>query len=225
METLPLFPLGTVLFPGMMLPLKIFEPRYRLLMERLLARPEGSAREFGVVAIRQGWEVGTDGAKALYSVGCTARLRRVAKLDDGTYDISTVGVDRFRIDEIDARGEPYLQARVERLATGVGSAAEAAGLARRVTAQFRIYVQSLAGSGQVDVELPDLPEDPLLLSALIAATAPLDLGDRQSLLTASDAVARLRAELRLLRREATMLRRLRAVPVPLAELQVAYGLN
>jgi hypothetical protein len=72
----------------------------------------------------------------------------------------------------------------------------------------------------VQTEEPELPEEPLLLSHLVAATAPLTLEDRQALLAADDAAVRLRLELALLRRESTMLRRVRAVPVPLAELQV-----
>ena len=225
METIPLFPLGTVLFPGMMLPLRIFEPRYRALMERLLALPDGTPREFGVVAIRQGWEVGVDGVSALYPVGCTARLRRVEQFEDGTYEIVTVGFERFRIESLEPDAEPYLEAKVERLPTELGSPAEAEVLAQSVTAVFRDYIGALAGSRVTDFELPDLPQDPLLLSALVAVTAQLELGDRQSVLAARDGVARLRAELRLLRTEATMLRQLRAVPVPLAELQVPYGLN
>jgi uncharacterized protein len=78
-ELIPLFPLGTPLFPGVVLPLQIFEPRYRRLMRDLLALPEaGDRRFFGVVAIRQGWEVEQIApAEALYDIGCTARVQAV----------------------------------------------------------------------------------------------------------------------------------------------------
>jgi uncharacterized protein len=126
-ELIPLFPLGTPLFPGVVLPLQIFEPRYRRLMGDLLALPEDSdARSFGVVAIRQGWEVeSVSPAAALYDIGCTARLRRVHPQPDGGYRITTVGGERFRVLEVHVGGPgedgtdhepPYLQAEVEWLA-------------------------------------------------------------------------------------------------------------
>src|SRR5919205_1100157 len=76
-ELIPLFPLSTPLFPGVVLPLQIFEPRYRRLVRDLVALPEGSDRRFfGVVGIRQGWEVERIApAEALYDIGCTARLQ------------------------------------------------------------------------------------------------------------------------------------------------------
>lgn len=74
-ELLPLFPLGTVLFPGLPLPLHIFEERYRRLVRDLLAGP--GPRQFGVIAIRHGHEVGAGGATELYPVGCTAVVREV----------------------------------------------------------------------------------------------------------------------------------------------------
>ena len=71
-EMLPLFPLSAVLFPGMRLPLHIFEERYRVLVTDLLAKPE--PRRFGVIAIRNGREVGADGVTALHEVGCVAAV-------------------------------------------------------------------------------------------------------------------------------------------------------
>jgi Lon protease-like protein len=115
-EVIPLFPLGTPLFPGVVLPLQVFEPRYRRLMADLTGLPADSAhRRFGVVAIRQGWEVERVApAEALYDVGCTAVLRAVAAQPDGGYQVVTVGSDRFRLlDVLVADDPPYLQARVE----------------------------------------------------------------------------------------------------------------
>ena len=73
-ERLRLFPLGTVLFPGMVLPLHIFEDRYRQMVHELLDSPE--PRRFGVIAIRKGRETGIEGVSSLYEVGCTATLGR-----------------------------------------------------------------------------------------------------------------------------------------------------
>jgi uncharacterized protein len=128
-EVIPLFPLGTPLFPGVVLPLQIFEPRYRRLVRDLLARPEGDrTRSFGVVAIRQGWEVERVApAEALYDVGCSARLQVVRPGAEGTFQIVTVGGDRFRLlDVLVDQEPPYLQAEVEWLAEQE-AAEEAAG--------------------------------------------------------------------------------------------------
>ena len=128
MDVIPLFPLGTPLFPGVVLPLQVFEPRYRRLVRDLLERPEGSTRCFGVVAIRQGWEVeDVAPAEALYDVGCTARLQTVRPQPDGGFRIITVGGDRFRLlDLVVGEDPPYLQAEVEWLAEEE-AAEEAAG--------------------------------------------------------------------------------------------------
>jgi hypothetical protein len=115
-EIIPVFPLGTPLFPGVVLPLQIFEPRYRRLMHDLLRHPEESDhRFFGVVAIRQGWEVEKVApAEALYDIGCTARLQRVVPQADGGFRIVTVGGDRFRVHDVVVGDDPpYLQAEVE----------------------------------------------------------------------------------------------------------------
>lgn len=128
-ELIPLFPLGTPLFPGIVLPLQIFEPRYRRLMRDLLAHPEaGDRRFFGVVAIRQGWEVEQVApAQALYDVGCSARVQAVRPQSDGGFRIVTVGGERFRLlDVVVADDPPYLQGEVEWLADEE-AAEEAAG--------------------------------------------------------------------------------------------------
>jgi hypothetical protein len=138
-DVIPLFPLGTPLFPGVVLPLQVFEPRYRRLVRDLLERPEGSTRRFGVVAIRQGWEVeDVAPAEALYDVGCTATLQTVRPQPDGGFRIITVGGDRFRLlDLLVGEEPPYLQAEVEWLAEEE-AAEEAAG-----------DVEGLAGQGPV----------------------------------------------------------------------------
>ena len=111
-ELLPLFPLSTVLFPGMRLPLHIFEPRYRQLATYLQEQPE--PRRFGVIAIRKGREVGADGITALYDVGCVARVRQISPHPDGRFDLSTVGTERFRLLRVDD-SLPYFQGEIETL--------------------------------------------------------------------------------------------------------------
>ncbi|HST65048.1 MAG TPA: LON peptidase substrate-binding domain-containing protein [Mycobacteriales bacterium] len=225
-DQLPLFPLGhTVLFPGVVLPLHVFEERYRELVGSLVDRPEGTARRFGVIAIRQGWEVGAEAVEALYEVGCAAELRRVSRYPDGRYDIVTVGTDRFRLLDVDRTSRPFLVGSVEWVPADPPAGPEDAGLSGIVSTLFAEYVAAAAGLQARPAETPELPSDPGELSYLVAAGAVLTLEDRQALLELGTARARLQAELRLLKRETTMVRRLRALPVPIAELQVTQSLS
>jgi uncharacterized protein len=216
-QTLPLFPLGTVLFPGLLLPLHIFEDRYRQLVRDLMDGPE--PRRFGVIAIREGRETGVDGVSALYAIGCTATLRRVTERDDGRFDLITIGADRFRLTTLD-RSRPYLQGEVDILPDDTGDTGEtgdsgAAGRAvEAVQRAFRGYVDTLTARGLTQVSVPDLPDEPTALSYLVAASIIADLPDRQALLAEPDALARLTAERTLLARETAMLRSLTATPAP-----------
>ncbi|NJC83593.1 LON peptidase substrate-binding domain-containing protein [Planosporangium mesophilum] len=225
---LPLFPLGTVLFPGLVLPLHIFEERYRKLMRDLMALPADEAREFGVVAIRSGWEVehatpggeSSDGlttstSLSLYEVGCSAQVRQVTEHPDGRFDIVTVGRRRFRIVDVDTTAGPYLHGRVEWLDESAGEPGLADALAPGVLEVFQRYLRMLRGETSTGEQLPD---DPNVLSHLVAATASLTMEDRQSLLAEPDTVSRLRAERKLLSREVALLDQIRAVPATLAEL-------
>lgn len=223
---LPVFPLGTVLFPGLVLPLHIFEQRYRTLVRDLVATTGDDPHEFGVITLRHGSEVLPDATEAepdpevtadqLYDVGCTAELRQVTELPDGRFDIVTVGRRRFRVVGLATpQPHPYLSAEVEWLPDEepVGENAEL--LAPRVLASFRTYLDLLRPDSEV---LDQVPDDPTVLSHLVAATAQLTTDERQELLAAPDTATRLRAELRLLNREAGLLAKVRAVPVPLSDL-------
>jgi Lon protease-like protein len=209
---MPLFPLGLVLFPGVVLPLHVFEERYRALVGELLERPE-SEREFGVIAIRQGREVGADGVAALYDVGCTARLRRVERYDDGRFDVVTTGAVRFQLRAL-SHDRPYLVGEVDLLPEEPGEPAEAAMLSAAVREAFLAYLAALDDAGASGIEVPELPQDPLVLGYAVAASVLVDLEDRQGLLAEPDATARLRAELGLLRREIRLLQAFAAAPAP-----------
>ena len=200
---LPLFPLGTVLFPGLVLPLHVFEERYRRLVRDLVTEPEAE-RQFGVVAIREGREVGSDGVRALHPVGCIARLRRVDPYDDGRFDILSTGTQRFRLDEVDT-SLPYLRGDVEILDEPAGESP--APLAGVVASAFDAYRRALGATASAE-----LPEEPQSLSYLVAATMVLELSDKQRLLEAPDTTDRLRRELRLLRRETALLGLLPSLP-------------
>jgi uncharacterized protein len=232
-ELLPLFPLSTVLFPGMRLPLHIFEERYRALAAHLLAQPE--PRRFGVIAIRKGREVGPDGITALYDVGCVTTVRQIAAHPDGRFDLGTVGTERFRLLRVDD-SLAYFQGEVELLEEQAAPAGESAGGAdpvgdgteaaapgaaspltftiRRVQEGFRGYLNALADRGGGVISVADLPDEPVLLSYVIGAAMIIDLPERQSLLAAPTALDRLRLERSLLVRETAMLRATTSRPAP-----------
>ena len=210
-DMLPLFPLGAVLYPGMLLPLHIFEERYRQLVRDLFARPE--PRRFGVIAIRKGRETGIDGVHSLYEIGCTATLRRVDKLDDGGFDLVTVGTQRFRLLAID-QTLPYLQGEIELLVEDAVDQAAAAPFVRALQSAFRTYLDALTERGGATVRIEDLPSDPVLLSFVVAATMVIDLPERQSLLDEPDTVRRLGTERALLARETAVLRATTSRPAP-----------
>jgi uncharacterized protein len=208
----------------MLLPLHVFEDRYRRLVRDLLTRPPED-RELGVVAIRDGHEVGSDAVRALHGTGCLARLRRVEPYDDGRFDIVTRGVQPFRTLRL-VQGAPYLQADVELLddpddpdetddpddTRDADSAAHATGgpavqdLSRAVATAFDTYRTAL-GSPQTE-----LGDDAAAIGHLVAATMVLDLTDKQRLLEAPGTAARLALELTLLRRESAFLDQLPSLP-------------
>lgn len=226
-ERLPLFPLGTVLYPGLVLPLNVFEERYRRLLADLLAGPE--PHRFGVVGIRAGRETaptgpdpgtdlgaqalggfGPDPERALYDLGCVAEIASAETREDGGYDLIATGTTRFKVLDFDASG-PYLTAEVERLPEVVGP--EASVLGQAVERLFRTYQKRLAGARESTVTgLQELPDDPMVLSYLVAAASVLDTSDKQRLLGAGSATERLTAELALLRQETAVLAKLPSLP-------------
>ena len=100
-DSLPMFPLNAVLFPGVSVPLKVFEDRYRALVHHLLRVPDPTERVFGSVGIREGYEVGDHGAQSLFRVGCRVKLTEVESHPDGTFDIVAVGMDRIELERLD----------------------------------------------------------------------------------------------------------------------------
>ena len=212
-DLLPLFPLSSVLFPGAPLPLHIFEQRYRDLVAELLSRPEGELRRFGVVAIRSGREAGPT-VPDLHAVGCAAVVRSASAYTDGRYDLLSLGVRRFRLLDVDASAQSFLVGRVQWLSEPVGDSERAARLVEPVQSAMLGYVERLVATGEAEVDLPELPDEPLALSYLVGAALLLPLTERQQLLEAPDAARRLRQVLSLLRRETVLLEELAAVSAP-----------
>ena len=129
-DRLPLFPLNTVLFPGIVMPLHIFEDRYRSLVRDLIALPPESDREFGVVAIKVGYEVGERGVHTIQRTGCAALVTEVTANPDGTFEILVVGRRRFHVENLDPSQE-YLRADVEWLSDTPGGDSPADAATRR----------------------------------------------------------------------------------------------
>ncbi|MGH2603377.1 MAG: LON peptidase substrate-binding domain-containing protein, partial [Dehalococcoidia bacterium] len=211
---------------GLVLPLHIFEDRWRQLVRHLRDMPDGTPREFGVVAIDRGLEVRppphngiTTSEVVVHEVGCVAQIRQITEHPDGRFDIVTVGARRFRITGFLPTPHPYPIAGVEYLPEPEADAA-ANELAARVLARFREYLGVLRGGPE-----DQLPDDAVVLSHMVAATSALTVADRQALLSAPDCAARLRSELRLLARETALLTEVRAVPATLAQLGPTPGLN
>ncbi len=226
-QRLPLFPLRQVLVPGLVLPLNIFEPRYRTLVADLLERPPHE-RAFGVVALRQGRDAGTSHtSSALHAVGCTALVREHEELPDGRFHLVTAGAVRFRLHELDATADtPYLTGIVSPLdepdgTRGVdGGDEQLARLTEDVARRWGVYRERLgiAATGLPEREVPS----PVVLSYLVVAGMVLDLPERQALLELPDTTSRLRAERSLLHREEVLITELSSLPaIDLAATEVS----
>jgi hypothetical protein len=183
---MPMFPLGTVLFPHAILPLHLFEERYRALAETCL---QGDGR-FGVVLIERGFEVG--GGDQRSGVGTIARIVEAARTPDGRYLLSTVGTDRFRVRKwLD--DDPFPRAEVDVLSESRPVGPDAS--ARRDDVQ-RLLGRVLAMSAELGdraapVGAAELDPEPVQASFEAAARAPIGPFDAQGLLELDDPVARL----------------------------------
>ena len=175
METLPLFPLNTVLFPGQLLPLHIFEPRYRQMIGECIQH----GQPFGVVLIQAGEEVGETAEP--FEVGTTAHIVQVESVADERMNILCVGKARFRIVEL-LHDKPYLSGRIEWWPWEPYQAGSTD--VDRIRRQLDRYVRTLAESteGQLDLTLPD---EPATLANIAASVLQVDLSEKQQLLTTS----------------------------------------
>lgn len=196
---LPLFPLNTVLFPGQVLPLHIFEERYRLMIRRCLAEDA----PFGVVLIKHGAEVGE--AAEPHAVGTVARIVESTHLPNGTLNIITVGMERFRIRRL-LRDQPYLRGEVETLPMAEPADAQAVlALAHRVRERVARYIQLIAEAAGLQIQIDQMPDSPQQIGYLAAVTMQIDNGEKQTLLDMTSLPRILAAEVVLLNRENALL--------------------
>jgi Lon protease-like protein len=186
---LPLFLLNTVLFPGAALPLHVFEQRYRLMIGHCMEKKA----PFGVALIKEGQEVGEPATP--FSVGTTARIGEVEKLEGGGMNIVVRGERRFRVLEL-VQLKPYVVGRVEEIKEAEGKCNE--DFIRQVRRAFTDYARIVAGFRGGWVRDVDSPVEPTALSYFVAANLQIELPDKQRLLEVSTTGERLERELFIL---------------------------
>ncbi len=211
---LPLFPLNTVLFPKMLLPLHIFEERYKAMIRRCVAE----SQPFGVVLLKSGRAEGPLGN--IYGIGTTAQITQMERLPDERMNILTVGQHRFRIVEIH-HDQPYLTGIVENfpLINSHSSATQQA--AGRVLQSLTAYLKKFKELGQLDFDLHFIPDEPETLAFLIAVLLSISNKQKQELLSISSAQSILDEEYHLLRHERDILAILAEEPTWLQQ-ETAY---
>jgi Lon protease-like protein len=190
---IPIMPLNAVLFPGMPMPLFIFEPRYRAMIERC----QEESIPFGVALIREGQEVG--GPAVPWEVGTTATIVHSHEGSDGGLNVLAIGTERFRLLRLDDQ-EPYLTGEVEVLPEPDSASAPAelyAELQELFSNHLRLVLQLM---GHPEIEL-EMPETPVRLSYMVAAHLTCPPLARQRLLEMDDVAQRLFHEKHLLQKE------------------------
>jgi uncharacterized protein len=196
--SVPIFPLNTVLFPGLPLPLQIFEPRYLTMLDDLR---RGDNR-FCVSHIVEGEEVGETAEPA--SVGCLAEIVQLEPMPGDRFYILAVGVERVRILSLDRISKPYLMGSMEVLPDE--EAAPDDKTVERARTLFTEYIDCMMKlSGQEDSRMP-IPAEADMLSYLVAAALQLEPPARQELLEQPSSEQRLHAEIEIMQSELPILR-------------------
>lgn len=174
---LPLFPLALVLFPGVPLPLHIFEPRYR----QMLADIRGSNNLFGVSYFDA--STSTNEAPPVGHIGCVAEVTETQTLPDGRSNILTVGVTRYRLEEYVERGDPYLVARVSFFEDEDEENESLRESAHEVADNFTRIARAVRTINDERANLPNISDtEPQKLSFLVAAAMEVDTDVKQEML-------------------------------------------
>jgi Lon protease-like protein len=230
---LPHFPLHTVLFPHLPLPIHVFEERYRAMARDVVAERSPFAGRFVVSMITDGREVGDDAQTQ--AIGTICEVRSAERFPDGRWLLLVVGVARARLSAVDRSGT-YATVEAEELPDAEGSEARLLRPAVQraldaYLATVKRFVARHASVGKHSQEPPDvtttldqvlkpirLPDDPVAASYAVAGVLQVELVRKQQLLELPDAATRLQAELELLRREVRLLDDGSLPPVPAADL-------
>ena len=197
---LPLFPLNTVLFPGMPITLHIFEARYKQMINECLDQ----GHPFGVVLIQKVEEALGPVAQP-HTVGCTAEIAQVQRLQEGRLNVLALGRERFRIHELQY-DQPYLVGLVESFPLQMADARLTATAGQRLRPWLERYLRTLSEAGDVAFDTSQLPEDPVMLAFLAATVLQVPAGRKQDLLASEEAAAMLNTMNKLYRQEIPLLR-------------------
>lgn len=209
MYEIPLFPLNTVLFPGMPMQLHIFEERYKILVRQCLEYEQ----PFGVVLIRHGKEA-SGPLPAPYPVGCTARIIKMKPLQGGRINILTIGVERFRTMTLDAKKQPYLTGIVEKLTFTDEGSVDHYPASQDLRAWLRRYLKMMNENEQAEIAPLELPDDPIALAFLGAVALQIPPREKQALLDQEHARILLDDLVQIFRREVAIGQRLSAENQP-----------
>ncbi len=197
---IPLFPLNTVLYPGLPMRLHIFEPRYRQMVAECLQ----TASPFGVVLIREGQEAG-ETETTPHEVGCAAAIAQHEPLSGGRSNITIIGETRFRIVQL-VRSKPYLMGLVEPLKLALPDPEGFRQDGQALRPWVVEYLRLLAESGNLEIDLEAMPRDPERLVYFGAALLQTPLAEKQSFLEENDGEALVGRLLRTYRKELALLR-------------------
>lgn len=213
-QLLPLFPLNTVLFPHMYLPLHIFEERYKLLINTVL---QGNAT-FGILLVSD-----VDGELRPCDIGTIGRITEMQRLSGGRMNIMIQGVSRFRVSDYDTN-MPYLRGLIEPLDD------EDAGrplpqLVGNVSNLFGQYLNALLAITSQEPRQITLPDTPDILSYVVADGLQIEWDQKQDLLETVTARSRLEQEASILQREVLMLTEFKTVPRRLVDTEISFSLN
>ena len=205
MALLPLFPLNTVLFPGMQLKLHIFEERYKAMINRCI---EADA-PFGVVLIRKGKEAGGASAEP-YDVGCTADISQVQRLPQGRMNIVAMGKRRFRIRSLDT-SSPHLSAEVDYFMPAEDKPRVVQAYGKALRPLLLRYVDILTASSDSRFDSSQLPRQPRAVAQIASILLQAENPEKQTLL-AMDSLSQLLITLVDIYRLETMLLKVRLSP-------------
>ncbi|MBV7331953.1 LON peptidase substrate-binding domain-containing protein [Chloroflexi bacterium TSY] len=173
---LPLFPLKLVFFPGQVIPLHIFEPRYREMINFCIE----TESPFGIVLIKEG-EAEGDTDTVPYEIGTAAKILGVERLEDGRMNVTVVGTKRFRVNHLDY-SKNYLSGDVNHYPVINGGTQRAQQLAQQVRPKVIEYVNAISDASKSQLPLDKLPEDPTSLAFLVAMAMPFPNDEKQRLL-------------------------------------------